>query len=346
MSYSHLIAGLFLVLGTADLALLNVWLVPAAWPPPSDPIATLTTPDPLERRPGVEETSAGGHAAALQSRDEVVFESADGTEPPKVAAVRSYAADAEVKLEKPIEVRSKPAGDPLAGSGGVAEPQPAVVVGSDLAGTEAELEEEGEGAAEQAGEPMAGPGGIAEPQPDVVVGPDLAGTEAELEEEGEGAAEQASEPLAEAAVLSAPVTTAALEPMLASRYSGKSAQPSIGPQYRIVHHAVIQFSFDKESPKSAASDILGQTLEFFREHPDAEIQVDGHTDSSGNEAYNYYLSERRARAIARELEAGGIPSGSIQVRGYGPSRPLDTRNIAWVRAQNRRVEITIRSRLP
>jgi len=130
------------------------------------------------------------------------------------------------------------------------------------------------------------------------------------------------------------------------RDSPEAERPSAETRYKIFQHSVIHFSFGKGSPGSAASNILGQTLKVFREHPHAEIQVDGHTDNRGNQAYNYSLSERRARAAASALEAEGIPAERIQIRGYGPSKPLDTRDIGWARAKNRRVEITVRSRLP
>ena len=346
MSRGHLLAGLFFALGMADLALLNLWLVPAVWAPSSDPIAaTLSTPEPIERAPEVEAPSVHGHKGLPEPREEALVESVEETEPSKVDAVTANSANAE-KLVQPDEIRSDPAGDLIAGAAGTDESPPGVSVGPDLAGTGPDQAEDvgdifgqvEDGLLDNAMEAI-------DAQRSAAVGSSSIDHKLESSEGIESTAERLGEPLAEAAHPEAP-NGAVVESTLASRYSAETEQPSVAPQYQILHHAVIQFSFNKDIPRSAASDILDQILRLCGEHPDAEVLVDGHTDSSGDEAYNYQLSERRALAAATVLEAEGIPAERIQVHGYGPSRPLDTRNIAWAMAKNRRVEITIRSRLP
>ncbi len=66
------------------------------------------------------------------------------------------------------------------------------------------------------------------------------------------------------------------------------------------------------------------------------FQIEGHTDSSGSRATNVSLSQRRAQAVADYLVSQGVAQGRLQVRGYGPDRPLSGRGAAA--RENRRVE--------
>ena len=67
-----------------------------------------------------------------------------------------------------------------------------------------------------------------------------------------------------------------------------------------------------------------------------QIEVAGHTDSTGSEQYNQQLSERRAEAVKNTLVQQGVNPARIRTVGYGESRPVSSDNAA-----NRRVEITI-----
>jgi outer membrane protein OmpA-like peptidoglycan-associated protein len=66
------------------------------------------------------------------------------------------------------------------------------------------------------------------------------------------------------------------------------------------------------------------------------FRIEGHTDSSGSRAMNLDLSRRRAQAVADYLSALGVPSSRLEVRGYGPDRPLPGHSPAS--PENRRVE--------
>ena len=72
------------------------------------------------------------------------------------------------------------------------------------------------------------------------------------------------------------------------------------------------------------------------------MQVIGHTDSTGEAAYNLQLSQRRAQAVANILIAGGVPAQRIAAGGQGETQPVASNDTAAGRAQNRRVEIIIR----
>ncbi len=80
----------------------------------------------------------------------------------------------------------------------------------------------------------------------------------------------------------------------------------------------------------------------LQRYPDSVVYVTGHTDSTGSAAYNQSLSERRADAVAGVLITSGVPSRRVQARGAGLTQPIASNDTAAGRAQNRRVEITIR----
>lgn len=71
------------------------------------------------------------------------------------------------------------------------------------------------------------------------------------------------------------------------------------------------------------------------------IQIDGHTDSQGNEAYNQNLSERRAQTVVAYLRDQGIAADRMNATGYGESRPVASNDNREGMAQNRRIEFTV-----
>ena len=79
----------------------------------------------------------------------------------------------------------------------------------------------------------------------------------------------------------------------------------------------------------------------FRSYPKTYIDVLGHTDSDGTDAYNQALSERRASSVASYLVSRGVQSARIATRGYGETQPIASNATAEGKAANRRVEIKI-----
>lgn len=71
------------------------------------------------------------------------------------------------------------------------------------------------------------------------------------------------------------------------------------------------------------------------------VKIIGHTDSTGAEAYNQTLSQRRAIAVKNYLLEQGIPASAMTTLGLGESNPVADNNTREGRARNRRVEITI-----
>lgn len=72
-----------------------------------------------------------------------------------------------------------------------------------------------------------------------------------------------------------------------------------------------------------------------------EIEIAGHTDSSGSAASNMRLSEARAASVRAYLERRGVPGGQIVAKGYGETSPLVPNNSPSNQAKNRRIEFTV-----
>lgn len=92
--------------------------------------------------------------------------------------------------------------------------------------------------------------------------------------------------------------------------------------------------------EQAKQDLL-QFVETVANYPNANIQVDGHTDATGTAEYNKWLSDKRANSVKEFLANSGISASRISTAGYGLEKPIATNKTKEGRQQNRRVEITI-----
>jgi outer membrane protein OmpA-like peptidoglycan-associated protein len=90
-----------------------------------------------------------------------------------------------------------------------------------------------------------------------------------------------------------------------------------------------------------AREKLARVSGILASHPTLRLEVEGHTDSVGADAYNQDLSERRAAAVRNYLVQQGIPSSSIVSVGFGKTRPVATNDTAEGRQMNRRVELIV-----
>ncbi|HLS83036.1 MAG TPA: OmpA family protein, partial [Arenimonas sp.] len=87
--------------------------------------------------------------------------------------------------------------------------------------------------------------------------------------------------------------------------------------------------------------VLDQVAQTLKEYDQTLIEVAGHTDSVGSDAYNQKLSERRAQAVADYLISRGVSGTRLMVIGAGESHPVASNETEAGRAENRRVELTI-----
>jgi OOP family OmpA-OmpF porin len=104
----------------------------------------------------------------------------------------------------------------------------------------------------------------------------------------------------------------------------------------------INFAFDSAQIGAEAEPVLDVAAQELRDNPDVRVEVAGHTDSVGDEAYNEGLSQRRAAAVADYLAGKGIDRSRLDTAGYGESSPVADNSTADGRAQNRRVELNVR----
>lgn len=86
---------------------------------------------------------------------------------------------------------------------------------------------------------------------------------------------------------------------------------------------------------------LEEFVSLAKEHPQALIQIDGHTDATGTADYNQWLSEKRAVSVKTYLQSLGVSGSRMQTRGHGQVQPVATNQTKEGRQQNRRVEITV-----
>jgi outer membrane protein OmpA-like peptidoglycan-associated protein len=103
----------------------------------------------------------------------------------------------------------------------------------------------------------------------------------------------------------------------------------------------LQFASASSVLGSGAQGRLAPLAGFLAKQPEAKIQIAGHTDSQGPDAYNADLSARRAQSVGAYLISTGVDANRITSVGRGESAPTSSNDTAAGRAINRRVEVTI-----
>ena len=106
----------------------------------------------------------------------------------------------------------------------------------------------------------------------------------------------------------------------------------------------VHFEFDKAVLTKSARDTLAVAVRYLKEHGDARVELQGHTDSKGSDDYNMKLSERRAEAVKAYLATQGIAASRMSTRGFGESQPVadnetNGKDNPKGRAENRRAVI-------
>lgn len=103
----------------------------------------------------------------------------------------------------------------------------------------------------------------------------------------------------------------------------------------------ILFATDSTAVSPAIQGDLVAVSRNLQQYPNTSVQVIGHTDNTGDAAYNQDLSQRRAQAVASILVANGVSSFRVQTIGRGEDQPVASNLTPEGRQQNRRVEIVI-----
>ena len=136
--------------------------------------------------------------------------------------------------------------------------------------------------------------------------------------------------------------------------AGTVVGPDGCPQKVVIDLRGVNFKFDR--PKTGESNIeptlqvptadsiaiLDQAVDALNRYPEIKVELNGHTDAIGTDAYNQGLSERRAQIVADYLTSHGVDSSRISaVQGFGEAQPIDTNDTKEGRARNRRTELNV-----
>ncbi|KRD67748.1 OmpA family protein [Lysobacter sp. Root96] len=132
---------------------------------------------------------------------------------------------------------------------------------------------------------------------------------------------------------------------------GSQAGQTIGPDGCPVPVSIdlkgVNFDFDKATLRPDAVTILNEAAEILKRYPELKVEVAGHTDQCGKDAYNQKLSERRARAAYDYLTSNGVDAARLSgPNGYGESRPLEDLGQAFPACKsekNRRTELNVQN---
>jgi outer membrane protein OmpA-like peptidoglycan-associated protein len=109
----------------------------------------------------------------------------------------------------------------------------------------------------------------------------------------------------------------------------------------IVNMSDVLFDFGKYTLRGEAREKLAKVSGIILAHPGLKIEVEGHTDSVGSDAFNQRLSEQRASTVRDYLVAQGIAQNMVTSQGFGETRPVATNDTNAGRQQNRRVELVV-----
>ena len=132
-------------------------------------------------------------------------------------------------------------------------------------------------------------------------------------------------------------------PSAAVRFIKRKERVSQKVGYKVLEkYALILFEYDSSEIKGRNRVIVDRIIERLKAVPGAIVKIVGHTDNIGKEQYNLKLSERRAKAVYKQmLEAGMTAGDNVTFEGAGPHEPLFDNVLPEGRALNRTVTVSL-----
>jgi outer membrane protein OmpA-like peptidoglycan-associated protein len=103
----------------------------------------------------------------------------------------------------------------------------------------------------------------------------------------------------------------------------------------------VLFDTGRATLKPGAVAVLDRLAAYLQANPQTRLLIEGHTDSTGSEATNEVLSQRRADTVASALIERGVSAQNLRAVGKGESLPVASNDTAAGRQQNRRVEVVL-----
>jgi OmpA-OmpF porin, OOP family len=104
----------------------------------------------------------------------------------------------------------------------------------------------------------------------------------------------------------------------------------------------IRFETGRATIDPDSAGLLDRLVETALRCPNANIEIAGHTDANGEDAFNQTLSEKRAQAVTDYLVKAGLPANRFTAVGYGSSQPVASNDTDEGKAQNRRIDFVVR----
>ncbi len=115
----------------------------------------------------------------------------------------------------------------------------------------------------------------------------------------------------------------------------------VGDGIQVTFDSAILFVTNSSDLTPEAQASLQNLATSLQQYPNTRVLVVGHTDNTGQVAYNQTLSEKRASSAANVLAQSGVDASRLEVTGYGITKPVADNSTVEGRSQNRRVEIAI-----
>ena len=163
---------------------------------------------------------------------------------------------------------------------------------------------------------------------------------ASLRSKAEADALKAKEEAATAEATRARQAAESLRAQLLDQFS-RVLETRDSPRGLVVTMADVLFDIGKHDLRATTREKLARLSGIALSHPGLQLDVEGHTDSTGSDEINDRLSQQRAEAVQLYLVGQGIARDDVTARGLGKSMPVADNTTAAGRKQNRRVEIIV-----
>jgi outer membrane protein OmpA-like peptidoglycan-associated protein len=111
---------------------------------------------------------------------------------------------------------------------------------------------------------------------------------------------------------------------------------------KLVIFGKVQFALGSDTILPKSEQLVDEMGRALRDHPEIKrVEIQGHTDSSGDDFFNLKLGQERAESVKRALHKRGVAPSRLTAKGYGEQRPIAPNDTPAGRAKNRRVEFVI-----
>ncbi len=114
-----------------------------------------------------------------------------------------------------------------------------------------------------------------------------------------------------------------------------------GQAIKVTFDSGILFATNSSTLNQASKNALTQFSNSLKTNMDTNVQIYGHTDSSGTDKINIPLSQQRAQSVMDYLVGQGVSASRMTSQGMGSSQPVADNSTSAGKTQNRRVEVFI-----